>query len=304
MGILSSNVVARVVVARRVNALRSVQALGPNYEGALPLPLELQGHPATIAGMTEVYSNPAEVGGWLGVIDGGPWIAFAGVDGKALLWTARESNGGVIGDPYVFRRDDLANAPTVTIPNPAHRVADRYLEAKGTGRGWEHRKEKDDFAEQNIPPEHIILWRKLKNRFKGTPHERAEQFMEYLEEHPGENMDALQENADKELAKMTREWEKKRREQVKLEKECDKNQTKYEDAWYKEQERATKEKNNLKDLKEKSEGVCRACPTCDVNESPNSYDNGGGGYDDGVPFAASLRVVARYKTSPVLRKQP
>lgn len=116
---LAERVAARFVVARRVVALRSVLALGPEYEGSLPLPEELTGHPALTEGMTELYPNPGEVGGWLGVIDGGPWIGFVGIDGKALLWTQRDPKGGVIGTPFEFRRDDLASAPTVTIPNPA-----------------------------------------------------------------------------------------------------------------------------------------------------------------------------------------
>lgn len=177
----------------------------------------------------------------------------------------------------------------------ARAVVARFLESKGTGRGWEHRKEKDDRAEMNIPPEYLSLWRKLKTLFKGTPDERAEQFMEYIEEHPGENDAWLQQNADKELAKVTREWEKKKREQEKQEKECDKNQTKYEDAWYKEQDRAHKEREKLKQLRQKAEGVCQACPTCESggdgkHEHGDAYEEPGGdagrdSYYDEIPFA-------------------
>jgi len=156
-------------------------------------------------------------------------------------------------------------------------------------RGWERRKEKDDFTEQNIPSEHLLLWRKLKNQFKGTPDERAEQFMEYVEAHPEENDAWLQEHADKEVAKATREWERKQREQARLEKDCDKNQTLYENAWYKEQERATKEKNRLKKLKEKADNVCETLED----------------FADTVPFAASMvqRVAARYKSKKKVKKQ-
>lgn len=116
---LAERVAARFVTARRVVALRSVLALGPHYEGALPFPEDMANHPALTDGMTELYPNPGEVGGWLGVIDGGPWISFVGVDGQALLWTQRDPNGGVIGEPFGYRRDDLSSAPTVTLPNPA-----------------------------------------------------------------------------------------------------------------------------------------------------------------------------------------
>jgi hypothetical protein len=169
-------------------------------------------------------------------------------------------------------------------------VVARYQEAlTPRQKGWEKRKEKDDFAEQNIPPEHLLLWRKIKNRFKGTPDQRAEQFMEYLEAHPEESDDVLQERADRDVAKLRREQEKERREQVKVEKDCEKNQTKYEDAWYKEQERQTREKNIIKQLKEKAEDVCQSCPTC--------HQYGPDEERKMIPFAASLaaRVAARYK---------
>jgi len=158
----------------------------------------------------------------------------------------------------------------------ALRVVARYLEAKGTSRGWEHRKEQDERAENNIPPEHQLFWRKIKNMFKGTPDQRAEQFMEYLEAHPGENDELLQQHADKGAAKAIREWERKQREQGKLEQNCDKGQTKYEDAWYKEQERAKQEREKLKGLKDRADETCRACPTCEQTGEP---------VDDEVPFA-------------------
>ena len=169
------------------------------------------------------------------------------------------------------------------------RVTARYLEAAPPPhqRGWEHRKEKDERALINIPPEHQLLWKKIKNQFKGTPHERAEQFMEYVEEHPGENDAWLQENADKEVAKFQREQQK----QVKLERDCEKNQTKYEEAWYKEQERQTKEKQNLKQLKDKADGVCQACPTCKEEEEM-------------IPFAASVtaRVASRFEIDGLIKQ--
>ena len=177
-----------------------------------------------------------------------------------------------------------------TVPPMEYRVAARHVVALPSPhqRGWEHRKENDERAQVNIPPEHQLAWKKLKNMFKGTPHERAEQFMGYLEEHPGESDEFLQQNADKDVAK----WQREQQKQVKQERECEKGQTKYEDAWYKEQERATKEKNNLQQLKERADTVCQACPTC--NE-----DRG----DDMIPFAAALRVAARYKSKKKIETQ-
>jgi hypothetical protein len=140
------------------------------------------------------------------------------------------------------------------------RVASRYLKALSPHqRGWEHRREKDDFTEQNIPPEHLVLWRKLKPQFKGTPDQRAEQFMEYLEEHPGESDAAIQQDSDKEIAKL-----------VKQEGDCSNAQTKYEDALQKEQERATREQGKLQVLREKADSYCRNCPTCNYQGEAES----------------------------------
>ena len=177
-----------------------------------------------------------------------------------------------------------------TRPTLVQRVAIRYAKLSPRQRGWERRRELDDFAKNNIPPEYQHAWDKLKSRFKGTPDQRAEQFMEYMEEHPEENDQMLQERADRDLAKMQREQQK----QVRLEENCNKNQNRYEEAWYKEQERATKEKRRLKQLQEKAEAACEICPTCDDIPKRDDYDP--------VPFAASasLRVVSRYK----LRERP
>lgn len=62
------------------------------------------------------------------------------------------------------------------------------------------RKERDDFAEQNIPPDLQALWHRTKGQYRGPPHQRAEAFLEYAEAHPMENVDALQALADKRLA--------------------------------------------------------------------------------------------------------
>ena len=82
---------------------------GADYTGAVPLPVELAQHPATTAAPTETYPNPADMGGWRYVIEDAAqtWIAFVDVLGKALLWTKLDADGGVIGVPYGFQRDDL-----------------------------------------------------------------------------------------------------------------------------------------------------------------------------------------------------
>jgi hypothetical protein len=93
----------------------------------------------------------------------------------------------------------------------APHVLARYLEREGygTGRGWEHRRELDEAVVVNLPPHLQALWRKTKHQFKGTPERRLEQFMQYAEEHEGEDMAVLQDDADAALAKMIREYERR-----------------------------------------------------------------------------------------------
>jgi hypothetical protein len=90
----------------------------------------------------------------------------------------------------------------------AANVLARFLEREGygTGRGWEHRKERDERVLVNLPPHLHTLWNKLKLQFKGTPEERMKNFLEYVEENPGEDMAGLQDAADKALNKLIREY--------------------------------------------------------------------------------------------------
>jgi hypothetical protein len=87
------------------------------------------------------------------------------------------------------------------------RVLARFLEGYGTPHGWEHRKELDEAVTVNIPPHLQALWRKTKNKFKGTPQRRLEQFEHYVHEHEGEENSVLQDEADAQLARMIREYE-------------------------------------------------------------------------------------------------
>lgn len=47
------------------------------------------------------YANPANVGGWLGVIEPADksWIVFIDADGRPMLFPHRDENGGCIGPP-------------------------------------------------------------------------------------------------------------------------------------------------------------------------------------------------------------
>jgi hypothetical protein len=68
----------------------------------------------------------------------------------------------------------------VLLAVPKQREKASYL------RGWEHRREKDEAVEVNLSPEEAALWRRMKGRFKGTPHERMTKFRHWLHDHPGE----------------------------------------------------------------------------------------------------------------------
>lgn len=69
-------------------------------------------------------------------------------------------------------------------------------------RGAERRSERDEAARREIDPSHGALWKKVSRGIKGTPHQRAERFKEYVEENPREAIAALDDYADREVARM------------------------------------------------------------------------------------------------------
>jgi hypothetical protein len=69
-------------------------------------------------------------------------------------------------------------------------------------KGAEHRSEREEAARGEIDPSHHALWKRIGRGIKGTPHERAERFKEYVEENPREEIAALVEHADREVARM------------------------------------------------------------------------------------------------------
>lgn len=50
------------------------------------------------------YTNPKDVGGWLGTIEpkDKSWIIFIDADGRPVLFPHRDENGGCIGPPCVI----------------------------------------------------------------------------------------------------------------------------------------------------------------------------------------------------------
>ena len=104
---------ARRVVNAFASAKRSRSwSSSTAYEGdTVALTPALMNHPALTRPITEPYM-PADVGGWIGCIFDAAetWIAFVDVNGRTLLWTRRDADGGVVGLPYLFQRPDLAQA--------------------------------------------------------------------------------------------------------------------------------------------------------------------------------------------------
>lgn len=79
-------------------------------------------------------------------------------------------------------------------------VEERARRPRGQ-RAGERLTEANDQIENDIAPDLIPLWRRLRRNFKGTPHQRVERFHEYLEENP-EALERLHENqmgADREF---------------------------------------------------------------------------------------------------------
>ena len=69
-------------------------------------------------------------------------------------------------------------------------------------KGWETRSERDQAVTVNLEPSTLALWNRTRYAFKGSAHERAEQFAEYIEENPREVIEALDDYADREVARM------------------------------------------------------------------------------------------------------
>lgn len=75
------------------------------------------------------------------------------------------------------------------------RIKDPTEAARKKRAKKEERGESDDAVVQNLSPELLPLWNREKGRFKGPPHRRFEQFLEYVEAHPGDVLDAKEEAA-------------------------------------------------------------------------------------------------------------
>lgn len=69
----------------------------------------------------------------------------------------------------------------------------------------EARQESDDAVLRDIPAELAGVYERHRARFKGSAHQRAERFLEWAEENPGEVVALQQADADREVARLVRE---------------------------------------------------------------------------------------------------
>ena len=85
----------------------------------------------------------------------------------------------------------------------AMRLIERHAKERETGRGPRlakarvRREESDDEVRHNIPPELAFLFERVKRQIKGSARRtRTEEFLEYAETHPDEELAALEDKTD------------------------------------------------------------------------------------------------------------
>jgi len=72
--------------------------------------------------------------------------------------------------------------------------------AAGARRGWEHRRERDERVEQNLPSDLVPLWRRVKRGLRcTTAHDCYEKMLQYAHDNPGEAVVAMAESAERDL---------------------------------------------------------------------------------------------------------
>ena len=94
----------------------------------------------------------------------------------------------------------VTRAILAALPSKSSRLgaARSAHDSSSSYRGADTRRERDELAEQNIPEELVPLWRRERSRFRGTPHERSEAFLEWAETDEGQGavFELLQERSD------------------------------------------------------------------------------------------------------------
>jgi hypothetical protein len=154
----------RTVIARieglGILARGLLKLLGIGAGGALEAVAEI---PKAAAGAASFLTSPA-------------FLIGAGV----VLVLAAGVAAAVYARPFALVRRAPARAP------------------KGAYLGWETRRERDERVQQNIPPELLPLWERLRIK-GGTPHARFEAFMQYVHDHPDEVLEAQQQDAERRM---------------------------------------------------------------------------------------------------------
>jgi hypothetical protein len=95
-------------------------------------------------------------------------------------------------------------------------------------------------VENNISPQHIPFWRKIKRQFTGTPHERYEKFLEYIETDQGqrEEIEYMSRRGERlatqDINKLKRQW----KEQEKAERAKERADARLRRAYYKAESKA------------------------------------------------------------------
>lgn len=95
----------------------------------------------------------------------------------------------------------------VAFSDPVWKAA--TLDETANLKGWETRREREERVRVNIPPELHALWERTKYDFKGSPDQRQRAFMDYVHDHPGEDVAILQDESDDTLDRMIREYERR-----------------------------------------------------------------------------------------------
>lgn len=93
-------------------------------------------------------------------------------------------------------------------PLPANEGAPERVRKRPDGarsvaasKGWERRREREEFAAVNIPPGLLPLWEREKGRFtEGTPDDRARAFLEWAEAHEADAVEARAVESTRRLA--------------------------------------------------------------------------------------------------------
>jgi hypothetical protein len=105
-----------------------------------------------------------------------------------------------------YHETQIESSPAQSRPGVRKASAARSL---GGYRAAETRAEREGRATSDIEamdPALLPLWNRVKGRFKGSPHERYQRFLEYAEEHPDEVTESVQESSDAKLDALIRAY--------------------------------------------------------------------------------------------------